>query len=78
VIRRDDYVTRLRYVLNVHGIRDYQFTRRRRHRAVRVMHAGKTTVVVFPSTGSDSRRGPRNAAANLRRALGLAGKEIRS
>jgi hypothetical protein len=70
----DHYVTLIRRAMARHDIRTFQFTRRRKHRAVRVLYGGKTFVITFPSTGSDPRRGPLNAAAFLRRRLGLAGR----
>jgi hypothetical protein len=73
----DDYLAKIRRLLSSYGISDYQVVRRRRHRAVVVAHGGKTVTVTVSSTGSDF-RGARNAAADLRRALGLAGKEAAS
>jgi hypothetical protein len=64
----DDYESRLRAVLSDHGIRDFHFERRRRHRAVVVAHAGRTITIVFPTSGSDW-RGPHRCAADLRREL---------
>ena len=68
----DDYVKRIESFLDRHRIDGYRFERRRKHRAVVVAHRGKVTTVIFPLTGSDI-RGPRNAVASLRRALGLVG-----
>jgi hypothetical protein len=66
----DDYVKRIERFLDRHLIDDYRFVRRRKHRAVVVAHLGKETTIIFPTSGSDW-RGPRNAVANLRRALRL-------
>lgn len=68
----NDYVTRIESFLGRHRIDDYRFVRRRKHRAVVVTHRGEVTTVIFPASGSDW-RGPRNAVAKLRRALGLVG-----
>jgi hypothetical protein len=68
----DDYVKRIGSFLGRHRIDDYRFKQRGKHRAVIVTHEGKTRIVIFPSSGSDW-RGPRNAVAVLRRALGLVG-----
>jgi hypothetical protein len=62
----DDYLARIRSVLT--ALRDFRIEHRRRHRAVRVTHGGRTITVTFPSSGSDW-RGARNATADLRRAL---------
>jgi hypothetical protein len=68
----DDYVARISSFLERHGIDDYRFVQRTKHRAVVVTHRGKVTTVIFPLTGSDW-RGARNAVTSLRRALGLIG-----
>jgi hypothetical protein len=65
----DDYLDRIRAVLDEHQIRTYRIEHRRRHRMARVLHAGQSIAVTFPSTGSDSRRGPLNVEADLRRAF---------
>jgi hypothetical protein len=70
--KRDDYTTRIQRELARHGIDDFHFVRRSRHRAVVVEHGGKVTTVVFPSSGSDW-RGSHNAISTLRHALGLIG-----
>jgi enoyl-[acyl-carrier-protein] reductase (NADH) len=72
----DDYVNAIRRVLAAHNISTYRFKHRRRHRAVVVEHGGETVTVTFPSTASDSRHGPRNAEADLRRALRGAGRVV--
>jgi hypothetical protein len=69
-MRRDDYVNRIEAFLDRHGITEFHFERRSRHRAVIVTYRGRTTVAVFPTSGRDW-RGPRNAVANLRHALDL-------
>jgi hypothetical protein len=69
---RDDYVKRIKAFHDRHRIDDYRFVRRRKHRAVVVMHRGRVTTVIFPHTGSDI-RGARNAITSLRRALCLVG-----
>ena len=69
----DDYMKRIRRFLDRHGIDDYRFVHRRKHRAVVVEHGGKVTTIVFPLSGSDW-RGPANAVTSLRRALGLVGE----
>ena len=66
----DDYVQRIRSLLDRLGIDDYRFVQRARHRAVVVTHLGKECTIIFPTSGSDW-RGPRNAITSLRRALGL-------
>jgi hypothetical protein len=66
----DDYVKRIERFLDRHGIDDYRFVQKAKHRAVVVKHGGKVTTIVFPLSGSDI-RGPRNAVTSLRRALGM-------
>jgi hypothetical protein len=66
----DDYVARIELFLERHRIETYRFEKRARHRAVVVTHLGKKCTIIFPTSGSDW-RGPRNAVASLRRALGL-------
>jgi hypothetical protein len=68
----DDYTKRIERFLDRHGIDDYRFVQRAKHRAVVVTHRGKVTMVIFPATGSDV-RGPRNAVTSLLRELGLVG-----
>jgi hypothetical protein len=68
----DDYTRRIKRFLDRHGIDDYRFVQRAKHRAVVVEHFGKVTTVIFPTSGSDW-RGPRNVITSLRRALGLIG-----
>jgi hypothetical protein len=70
--KRDDYTARIKAFLDRHRIEDYRFERRRKHRAVVVIHRGKVTIVIFPNSGSDW-RGPHNAVSSLRHALGLVG-----
>jgi hypothetical protein len=65
----DDYIAKTKRVPANHGITTYRIERRRRHGAVVVARAGRTITVLFPATGSDSRRGPLNTEADLRRAL---------
>ncbi len=69
---RDDFTKRIERFLERHGIDDYRFVQRTKHRAVVVAHRGKETTIIFPASGSDW-RGPRNTIATLRRALGLVG-----
>jgi hypothetical protein len=69
---RDDYTKRIERFLERHGIDDYRFERRSKHRAVVVTHRGKITTVTFPNSGSGV-RGARNAVTSLRRALRLVG-----
>jgi hypothetical protein len=64
----DDYVQRIRSFLDRHGIDDYRFVQRAKHRAVVVAHRGRVATIIFPTSGSDW-RGPRNAVSDLRRAL---------
>jgi hypothetical protein len=68
----DEYLRRIERFLDRHGIDDYRFVQRTRHRAVVVRHRGKVTTVIFPCTGSDW-RGARNVVRSLRHALGLVG-----
>jgi hypothetical protein len=70
---RDDCTRRIKRFLDRHRIETYRFEKRTRHRAVVVAHRGKETTIIFPASGSDW-RGPRNAVASLRRALGLVGE----
>jgi hypothetical protein len=74
--KRDDYVRRIQRELARHGIDDFHFVRRSRHRAVIVKRGGRVVTVIFPSSGSDI-RGPANTVGNLRRALGLIGGATR-
>jgi hypothetical protein len=69
----DDYLARIERVLAQHEIRDYRIERTRRHRRVVIERGGRQIAVTFPTTPSDW-RGPLNAAADLRRALGLGGR----
>ncbi len=71
----DDYTKYITRFLDRHGIHDYRFVQRTRHRAVVVAHRGKVTTVVFPLSGSDW-RGPHQAVSDLRHALGLVGKAV--
>jgi hypothetical protein len=68
----DNYVKRIERFLDRHGIDDYRFVQRAKHRAVVVARLGKETTIIFPTSGSDW-RGPRNAVSSLRRALRLVG-----
>jgi hypothetical protein len=70
--KRDDYTRQIKSFLDRHGIDDYRFVQRTKHRAVVVTHLGKECTIIFPSSGSDW-RGARNAVRSLRRALGLIG-----
>jgi hypothetical protein len=65
----DDCIAKVKRVPNDHGITTYRIERRRRHCAVVVARAGRTSTVVFPATGSDKWRGPLNTVSDLRRAL---------
>jgi hypothetical protein len=65
---RDDYTKRLESLLSRYGVEDYRFERRRKHRALVVMHQGRTSTIIFPVSPSD-RRGLWNTMASLRRAL---------
>jgi hypothetical protein len=71
--QRDDYTARIEAFFDRHQISNYRFERRRKHRAVVVTHLGKECTIIFPASGSDW-RGPANAIASLRHALGLVGK----
>jgi hypothetical protein len=71
-MRHDDYTTAIERFLDDRGITDYAFERRRKHRAVVVMHRGRRVVVFFPAS-SCNWEGPRNAVTTLRRGLGLQG-----
>jgi hypothetical protein len=68
----DDYTKYITRFLDRHGIADYHFVHRAKHRAVVVAYRGKECTVIFPTSGSDW-RGPANAIATLRHALGLVG-----
>jgi hypothetical protein len=68
----DDYTAGITRFLDRHGIDNYHFVQRARHRAVVVTHRGKKTTVIFPTSGSDW-RGPANTISTLRHALGLLG-----
>lgn len=67
----DDYVDRIRSILDAHNIPTYRFIHRRRHRSVVVTRGGKTITVTFPTSPSDW-RGPRKCEADVRWALQVA------
>lgn len=69
-MRRDEYTDRIERFLGQHGIRNYRFEHRSKHRSVVITHGSRSVTYILPVSGSDW-RGPRRAVSDLRRMLGV-------
>ncbi len=67
-MRTDQYIERIGRFLASRNITQWHIETNRKHRTLVVVHHGRTIRLSIAMTGSDH-RGPRNAIADLKRAL---------